>query len=167
VRLEKIKRPGGVYVFNVEAFADDEWGTWLAAPRGTAWTAPHNAGTLAFDVVILIGHGQYWVSWWVDDPADRRIEIDVCLPAERTRDGWTYVDLELDPVRHGSGLVEVQDRDEFAAACGERWIDPAIAPNAEETARSLEHALTVREEPFGDVGWRRLAAAKAWRAPDR
>jgi hypothetical protein len=167
VRLAKIKRPGGAYVFSVEALVDDKWGAWLAAPRGTAWSAPHDAGTLPFDVMILIGDGEHWVAWWVDDPADRRIEIDVCLPAERTPMGWSYVDLELDPVRHGSGLVEVQDRDEFAVACREAWIDPAIAPIAEATARSLEHALTVRQEPFGEVGWQRLVAAKGRRASEQ
>jgi hypothetical protein len=43
---------------------------------------------------------QSWVLWWVADPADRRIEIDVYSPPERTSDGWRYVDLELDSVRH-------------------------------------------------------------------
>jgi hypothetical protein len=100
VRLSKIKRPGGVFWFDLQPVAQDRDGTWLHGRAGSAWCAPHDAGTLPVAVLVLLAQGRPWAAWWVDDPADRRLEIAVCLPPEATEAGWQYVDLELDPVLH-------------------------------------------------------------------
>jgi predicted RNA-binding protein associated with RNAse of E/G family len=97
------------------------------------------------------------VAWWVDDPTDKRLEIDVCLAPERTDDGWSYVDLELDPVRHANGVIEIQDHDEFVVACRDGWITAEDAAIADATAKTLATALQKREEPLAEEGWRRLA----------
>jgi predicted RNA-binding protein associated with RNAse of E/G family len=159
VKLHKIKRPGGVYPFGIEQVGEDEHGVWLVACRGAQWTAPDDAGTLDFDVLVLIYSGRNYVVWWVDDPEDRRIEIDVCLPPSRTADGWSLIDLELDPIRHESGAVAAYDRDEFVDACREGWISAAEAIIAERSAREAADALEMRRPPFGDEGWQRLHAA--------
>ena len=160
MKLHKIKRPGGIFSFDVEPLAHDEFGVWLHAPVGSAWEAPHDAGVLAFDVVLLLSPVRYWVAWWVDDPADRRLEIDVCLRPQRVHGGWSYVDLELDPVRHESGIVEIEDRDEFDLARQSGWIAARDAEVAEATAITMQAALREREEPLGDEGWRRLDALR-------
>jgi hypothetical protein len=157
-KLHKIKRPAGTFTFDVEPVAEDEHGTWLSALQGAAWTAPHDTGTLRFDVLLLISDTRYWVGWWVDDPEDRRVEVDVSLLPSRTSDGWSFVDLELDPLRHQSGLIEIQDEDEFDAACRDGWIRPDEAAIARATADELRDSLTTRQPPFGDEGWQRLAA---------
>jgi len=156
--LRKIKRPGGVFNYEVTHITEDEFGVWLLLPRGSHWNAPHSSGTLRFDCVLLLKPEQYWIACWANDPSNRRLEIDVCLPPQREPNGWSYVDLELDPVRHENGFIEIQDRDEFDAACCDGWIAEDDARIANSVASTLETALHTREEPFGDEGWRRLDA---------
>jgi hypothetical protein len=159
--LYKVKRPGGVYTFvDLRLVAADDHGIWLFGATGTRWHAPHDAGALPFDALVLVDPAAWWVTFWVDDTNDRRVEIDICLPPERCADGWSYVDLELDPVRHANGDVEVQDRDEFAAACANGYVTPADADAAIHAAARMERALREAREPWGETGWQRLAAAR-------
>lgn len=79
--------------------------------------------------------------------------MDVCLPPERTSDGWRFIDLELDPVRHEDGTVEVEDEDEFRTACEEGWISPEEASFALTMADELERLLRQCREPRGVEGW--------------
>ncbi len=161
MKLYKIKRPGGVFSFDVEAIAEDPAGVWLHLPLGSPCEAPHDAGALPFDVLVLLNPDRCWVAWWVGDPADRRLEIDVCLPPERVEDGWSFVDLELDPIRHEGGIIEIEDRDEFETACRDGWIAAPDAEMAQATAIALEAALHTREEPLGESGWLKLEALRA------
>ncbi len=108
------------------------------------------------DCLLLLSPNRYWVAVWVDDPADRRLEIDVCRPPLRESDGWSYIDLELDPIRHEPGKIEIEDRDEFDEACRGGWISADEARIANETAATMEFALKERTEPLGEEGWRRL-----------
>ena len=160
MKLRKIKRPAGSFFFDVQPIIEDEFGVWLHAPRGSSWQAPHAVGTLAFDAILLLSPERCWVAWWVDDPADKRLEIDICLAPKRELDGWSYIDLELDPIRHEGGIIETEDRDEFEAACRNGWMTPEDARIACATAAAMETALHRRREPFGDEGWRRLDAVR-------
>jgi hypothetical protein len=164
-KLRKIKRPGGVFVYDVQPVVEDGFGVWLYAARGSNWEAPHDQGTLPCDVLLLLSPERHWVAWWVDDPDDKRLEIDVCLAPERKHDGWSYVDLELDPIRHEGGMIEIEDTDEFDDACRSGWIRPEDARMAHETALAMETALRNHEEPLGDEGWRRLADLHGSRKP--
>jgi hypothetical protein len=162
VRIDKVKRPGGIFEFDMELVADDGDGIWLSYPKGAAWRAPHDTGTMPFHALVLVRPGDPFVTWWVDDPADRRIEVDICRPPTRTADGWSFVDLELDPVRHErTGVIEIEDDDEFEEACRHGWIDAQDAATASSAAQELAAMLARREEPWGDAGWRRLAALVA------
>jgi hypothetical protein len=159
VRLDKLKRPGGVFSFEFRPLGEDTCGVWLFAPVGSSWTAPHDQGTLPFDVMTLITPGRCFVTWWVDDANDPRIEIDICLPPEKKGQAWAYVDLELDVFRHEPDAVEVKDREEFDVACGSGWITARDAEIAKTTMTEMRTALERRVEPWGDDGWRRLAHA--------
>jgi hypothetical protein len=161
VKLLKVKRPAGTFAYEVQPLTSDGFGQWLYAPIGSAWDAPHDAGTLSFDVVVLVRPRQWGVSWWIDEPPDRSVAVDVCLPPERRADGWSFVDLELDAVRHASGIVEIQDNDEFEAARRDGWISAADAKVALATATAMADVLRNHEEPWGEVGWQRLVAARS------
>jgi predicted RNA-binding protein associated with RNAse of E/G family len=82
------------------------------------------------------------------------------LPPQREDDGWSYVDLELDPIRHESGLIEIQDRDEFEDACQKGWITAEDAKVANATAEAMEVWLSRQDEPLAQEGWKRLSALK-------
>lgn len=161
VVLEKVKQPGErVFTFQMRALASDGHGEWFLLPAGSPWTAPHDAGTLPFDVVLLLATARPWVAWWAPHPGDERLEVDVCLPPERSARGWRFVDLELDVFqRRGSELVTVEDRDEFDDAVRAGAIGEGVARLAEKTARDLERRLTACEESWVARGWELLDAA--------
>ncbi|MFD0971380.1 DUF402 domain-containing protein [Plantactinospora endophytica] len=158
VRLSKIKRPGGVFWFDFQSILQDGDGLWLWGPVGSPWGAPHDSGRFSVSVVVLLAPGRPWVAWWVDDPADRRLEIDVCLPPEATEAGWRYVDLELDPVLHmRDSRVEIEDWDEYEQACRDGWMSPDEAKIAQVTAEDRAGALRRRDEPWQERGWQMLS----------
>jgi uncharacterized protein DUF402 len=160
VKLRKVKRPGGVFSFDARFFTEDARGEWLYLPTGSSWEAEHDVGKLPFDVLVLMRPSEWFVSWWVDDRMDRRVELDICLPPERTEDGWSFVDLELDCVRHHTGVVSIDDRGEFEAACRAGSIPEAEAETALATATAMALKLLDNDEPWGEAGWRRLAEAQ-------
>jgi hypothetical protein len=155
--LDKVKRPAGIFAFNMEEACVDDLGTWLFYGIGATWRAPHDTGTMPFDALILIQPNRPFVTWWVEDPEDRRVEIDVCLPPVPTDAGWSFIDLELDPVRHErTGVVEVEDWEEFDEAAARGWMSQEDAVIARTTAQEMAAALTRSIQPWGDEGWARL-----------
>lgn len=164
VRLGKVKRPAGLFWFGLRAVGEDRHGTWLRGEVGSPWGAPHADGRLSVPVVVLLREDRPWATWWVADPADRRIELDVCLPPERTGDGWSYVDLELDVVRHDDGRVEIQDEDEYEQSVRAGWMSPEEAARARGAAAEGVRLLQgFPREPLA-LGWRLLSDPAA--APD-
>ena len=154
VRLRKIKRPGGVFWFDLQQITHDSDGTWLYGPVGSRWGAPHDCGDLSIPAVVLLAADRPWVAWWVGDPADQRLEIDVCLPPEATEAGWRYVDLELDPVLHEhDGHVEIEDWDEYEQACRDGWMNSDDAKLAQTTAERCAEVLRQGVEPWLRRGW--------------
>jgi predicted RNA-binding protein associated with RNAse of E/G family len=112
---------------------------------------------LTVPVVLLLATGRPWVAWWVGDPADRRLEIDVCLPPELTDEGWRYVDLELDPVLHEQdSRIEIEDWDEYEEARRDGWMSADDAELAQSTSEELAELLRSRSEPWQARGWQLL-----------
>ncbi|WP_130336318.1 DUF402 domain-containing protein [Micromonospora kangleipakensis] len=147
-----------MFWFDLEQLLQDRDGTWLRGRSGSPWGAPHDRGVLAVPVVVLIAPSRPWVAWWVDDPADRRLEIDVCVPPTRTEAGWRYIDLELDPVLHEQdSRVEIEDWDEYEQARHDGWMSPDDAKLARCTAEDLARVLRRRDEPWPKRGWQLLA----------
>lgn len=162
MKLVKIKRPGGTYGYVVRQCADDEFGTWLFGARGSPWSAPHDKGVLPVDVVVLVADARPFVAWWVDDLDDPRIEVDVCLPPTRSETGWTYVDLELDPVRHENGYrVDIEDWDEYHQSMASGQMSPEEAELAARTALDLSTQLRDQDSAWIEAGWQRLREAVA------
>lgn len=157
VRLCKVKRPGGVFWFDLEHVRQDRDGVWLRGPVGSPWGAPHGRGILPVPVVVLLAPGRPWVAWWVGDPVGRRLEIDVCVPPEVTEVGWQYVDLELDPVFHErDSRVEIEDWNEYHDARRSGWMSADEAELARSTAEDRAGALRRGDEPWQERGWQLL-----------
>jgi Protein of unknown function (DUF402) len=158
VRVVKVKRPGGTFWWDFEPALEDEHGTWLYGPIGSRWCAPHEEGRSAVSALVLLHPDRPWVVWWVDDPADRRIELDVCLPPERTEEGWRHVDLELDPVRHERDFrIEIEDEDEYESSVREGWMSSEEARLARRAADGGARMLEHLDQPWS-AGWRLLTA---------
>jgi hypothetical protein len=156
-RLVKIKRPPGTLWFDLEVVAEDGDGTWLLGRPGAAWGTARDQQVLTVRFAMLLQAGRPWAAWWVADDADPRIEIDVCLPVERTATGWRFVDLELDPVRHeNDGRVEIDDEDEYEEALRKGWMSARDGELARATADSLAQVLRDDREAWISRGWRLL-----------
>jgi hypothetical protein len=150
----------------------DACGVWLYSPKGTIYRGrtgsivtecevgqgDREAGRAVMHLVPTTG---WWFAVWLADGETSFIAIDICTPPVLIDDEWRYTDLELDPVAYADGRFELQDREEFVAACGAGVITPAEAAEARAAADVLEGYLKGGVEPFGTVGWERLRRALA------
>ncbi len=142
--------------------AEDEYGAWLYCPAGARHHRDDGTVTvLPCDGVQLLPRDGWWAAWWWAD--ERWIGVDVGTRPERHGPTWSYVDLELDLVQLADGSVLCVDEDEFAEAVGSGRIPPDVAAHATASAARLGEMMRLRREPFGEAGWRLLAAAAARR----
>jgi hypothetical protein len=93
------------------------------------------------------------------------LHVDVSTPPAFGDGEWGFVDLELDPFRRADGTVGTEDEDELVQAHADGLVSDAERAAAEDAARVLENAFVQGTEPFGTVGWDRLAAAVALGLP--
>lgn len=107
------------------------------------------------DVIHLLPDGKWWVAWWCDE----FIAVDICVPPRLIDGEWRLIDLEIDLAAFRDRRVEVTDEEEFASACDTSVISPTQAESAKAAALEMEVALPERAEPFGRVGWSRMAFA--------
>ena len=154
--IEKVKRPGGVYVFEAIEIGEDEFGTWLYTAAGTTWRSPNQSGTVPVHFVGVFSSARPGPIVFAEGS---HVSFDVGLPPERTDRGWRYVDLELDPIIRPDGTVEIEDEDEFEEACRAGWIDESAALLARRVADEAVEALKRGDEPYATVGFAWLEAA--------
>jgi hypothetical protein len=146
VRLRKIKGPGG----SIGSISSRSSGAVTGHGCGarSVQHGAHDSGTLSVPVLVLLATGRPWVVWWVGDPADRRLETDVCLPPEGTEGGWRYVDLEVDPVPHErDSRVEIEGWEQYEQACRNGRMSADDAKLAQFNAEDRAESLRCRAEP--------------------
>lgn len=156
VHVAKHKRPYGIVSqWDAYVLREDTHGLWLHSPKdsvhhirnGERWIAPWNG------VQLLPRDAPWWVAWFWDRPGSRWIVGDICTPAVKRDDGWSYIDLELDPIGHERGFDHLADEDEFCEAVEAGHITPTEERRARDAARDIAEAMTRRQEPFGITGW--------------
>ena len=85
--------------------------------------------------------------WWYptvyrsDEGDVKGTYVNVCTPVELFPSAATYVDLEVDVVRHADGTVERVDDDDLEAAVAAGYIPDDLAEKAREVATAVERAL--------------------------
>ncbi len=67
--------------------------------------------------------------------------VNVCTPLELFPDAATYVDLEVDVVKHADGTVERLDDDELDEAVSAGHVSEPLAEKARTVATSIERGL--------------------------
>ena len=87
------------------------------------------------------------------------INVEVCGWDRRTDELISFIDWELDPFRMRSGLVAVEDVDDFVEARGSGLLSSAHAEQALHAAALVERGLRQRSPPFDDRGDILLAEA--------
>ncbi len=102
---------------------------------------PREDGDVA---VTRLTEGRWWYPTAYRDAGGelKGTYVNVCTPVEVFPDAATYVDLEVDVVKHADGTVERLDDDELDAAVAAGHLSEPLAGKAREVAASVERALT-------------------------
>ncbi|MGH9894033.1 MAG: DUF402 domain-containing protein [bacterium] len=155
----------------VYVLTEDEYGLWLYSPKGTIYRGQtgssitelevgQGTGEAGFPVMHLIPSEAWWMAWWCSDGQTPFVSVDICTPPSLIDGEWTYIDLELDALGFSDGRVELHDEDEFTSACAAGLVSDDEATAARTALAEIERCLRQRIEPFGSVGWNRLAEAQ-------
>ena len=172
VVIRKIKRPEGIHRWPAYIISNDRHGLWLYSPKGTIFRGQlgSNIGECevgqgnreeGLPVMHLIPNAAWWIAAWCSE----HISIDICTPSTLIDGEWSYTDLELDPIGFSDGRVEIEDEDEFVAACDAGLISRDEAIKARAASTEVERCLRRRTEPFGRVGWDKLDEALSFSLP--
>jgi hypothetical protein len=163
--IRKRKRPTGSGLWSAYPLATDAFGTWFYTPAHSLYrdntgelceVAQLGPGQPGEHSVQLAPHDGWWFAYFRQSGL---LHVDVSTQPVLIGAEWTFEDLELDPFRRADGTVGTEDWDELAAAHASGLVTDAERDAAEQAARSLEQQFTEGAEPFGHVGWDRLAAA--------
>jgi len=129
---------------------EDEHGVWLGAPAGIEirrGTEPSSLSSAAH--VQLIPRDAWWVAAFNAPPHRTEIYVDVTTPSTWVSPGEvTMIDLDLDVIRRRTGLIEVDDEDEFAEHQVTFGYPDDVIAKATEVAAWLAGALADGTEPF-------------------
>jgi protein associated with RNAse G/E len=135
--------------FKAPLLGEDEYGTWVGAPPGVAYTGPRGAGFFEPAFVQLFPRSEWWVAVW-NATGDVELYVDVATPPQwPAPDHATMIDLDLDVFRRRDGSVTLDDEDEFAEHRVLYRYPDDVVERALATARHLMDAVSNRREPFG------------------
>ena len=169
--IRKRKRPEGSGLWGAYLIATDAFGTWFYTPARSLFRA-NNGEFCEMAQLGPGGPGEHCLQlaprdgwWFAYFRASGLVHVDVSTPALLAGAEWMFEDLELDPFRRPDGTVGTEDWDELAEAHAMELISDVERDAAVAAARALEHELSAGVEPFGRVGWDRLAAAVALGLP--
>jgi hypothetical protein len=168
--VRKVKRPVGDGLWAAYRLAEDEYGTWLYVPLGSIYrgTDGRTSGVcqvgqgdrrpMGAACVHLAPHDGWWFASW----GLSLISIDISCPPVFADGECSYIDLEIDLTGRGSE-VRIWDEDEFEDARRDGWISAAEGDAALSATEEVAAAMRTGREPFGRLGWERLAAAEQLR----
>jgi uncharacterized protein len=144
---------------------DDEHGTWLGAPAGTAVSRPGARFVTDQATLTLVPRAGAFLATFYAHGGTVPCEVYVDITSEPC---WAYgpdggpnggtveaVDLDLDVVRGWSGRVWVEDDDEFAAHRIRDAYPAEVVRRAARTCEEVRLALTERRPPYDGTaeGW--------------
>ena len=172
VTLVKRKLHGGracwlAYLVLVAADVD---GSWLYTPAGSTFRSSDGKVTVdgeveggdgpGLDSLVLVPEPtQHWLANWRVPQRALQISVEICGWERRDRDLVSFIDWELDPFRMRSGLVAVEDLDDFVEARDGGQLGGVEAQQALVTAGTIERALKRQTPPFDGRGDALLIAA--------
>ncbi|QDP96199.1 hypothetical protein FOE78_10035 [Microlunatus elymi] len=170
VTVCKQKLHGGRGCWQAYAVDHDADGLWLFTPAGSIFrsTDGHSDEQCSveggdqpgLDSLILVPDpGQHWLATWRVPERALHISIEICDWIRRGADVICFLDWELDPFRLRSGLVAVEDLDDFAEVRTAGLLSDDDAERALSAAAWAERSLRRRRAPFDERSDQRLAEA--------
>lgn len=163
VTLVKNKLHGGRGAWKAYEVRNDPDGRWLYTPAGSLYRGTDGRNQTegqveggngpGLDSLVLVpDESQRWLACWRVPQRELHINVEVCGWDRRTDDLVSFVDWELDPFRMRSGLVAVEDVDDFVEPRASGLLGAAQAEAALRTAAFVERRLRQRTPPFDDRG---------------
>lgn len=136
----------------------DEHGIWVWGPAGTVVSRPNAPDKVSPNPFVkLITPQAWWTAMWPGGGI-HQVFVDICTPVEWVGNTATLVDLDLDVVGLRSGLVVVEDEDEFAEHQHRFGYPESLIAGARATTAEMVLAVENGDEPFGTVAGARLAS---------
>jgi hypothetical protein len=136
VFIRKQKRPDGSGVWGAYKTGEDAFGVWLFTPRGSLYRG-EKAGSTAYckvgspegpgmPVMHLVPRAAWWIAtFWAPAEVPWSLTFEVSTPPRLDGAVRSYVHLQLDVwVESMTGSVQLEDEDEFLAACAVGTISP-------------------------------------------
>lgn len=161
VTVQFLKNPDILHWgFDAGYLGEDEWGSWIAVPKGTRrWKGREAFRPTSVSAVFCAPRDEWWHLHYNGHPdgyTSYSHFVDIVTPPVWVSDDrYEMIDLDLDVALAQDGTVEVQDEDEFAVHQLEyRYSEEMIRRALAETDRIVA-ALQHRQEPFFEVaaGW--------------
>ncbi|HEY9290199.1 MAG TPA: hypothetical protein VIP98_02860 [Microlunatus sp.] len=166
----KQKLQGGRGCWQAYELDHDDYGVWLFTPAGSTFRSSDGRSDDRCEVeggdgpgldslMLVPDASEKWLATWRVPERTLHVGVEVCDWVRRNADTIVFMDWELDPFRLRSGLVAVEDLDDFVDARAAGLLDAEAADCALATAAQLERKLRHQAAPFDARGDRRLLAA--------
>ena len=166
----KRKLGGGRGCWQAYEIDYDDDGRWLYTPAGSVFRSSDGESDERCEVeggdgpgldslVLVPAAAQHWLAGWRVPQRALHIAVDVCDWVRRDAGLVVFLDWELDPFRLRSGIVGVEDLDDFLDVRAAGLLTPDDAERALEEAAWVERSLRQQSGPFDGRGDRRLAEA--------
>lgn len=176
VAVAKRKLQGGRACWLAYELDRDSDGLWLFTPAGSKYRSSdgqrdgecevEGGNGPGLDSLILVPDcSQGWLATWHTPERSLHISVEVCTWIRRDADVVAFMDWELDPFRLRTGLVAVEDLDDFVEARSPGLLSTAEAELALSAAGWAERTLRRQAAPFDVRGDRRLSEAGRLRLP--
>lgn len=176
VTVCKSKLQGGRGCWQAYEVRHDNHGRWLFSPAGSVFRSSdgtqdgqcqvEGGDGAGLDSLILVPEAtQHWLANWRVPERPLHISVDICHWTRRDSSTAAFIDWELDPFRLRSGLVAVEDVDDFTEARDAGLLTDEEADLALQSAAWVERALKRQVTPFDAFGDRQLAAAQRLALP--
>lgn len=170
VTVGKQKLVGGRASWRAYDLGSDGDGRWLFTPAGSTFRSSDGDTDAECEVeggdgpgldslMLVPGTDQHWLATWRVPERALQVSVEVCDWARRESDVVVFVDWELDPFRFRSGLVGVEDLDDFVEARAAGLLSDQAAELALAAAAWAERGLRAGTAPFDGRGDRRLVDA--------
>lgn len=169
VTVGKQKLQGGRACWRAYQVGEDDDGRWLFTPAGSTFRSSDGQHDSQCDVeggleslTLVPDRPRFWMATWQMPQCSLHISVEICNWIRRDADVLSFLDWELDPFRLRSGVVGVEDLDDFAEARVGGLLDAAATESALGAAAWVERSLRRQTAPFDGRGDRRLADAVQW-----
>jgi len=159
VTVQFLKNPDVLHWgFEARWLGEDEWGDWIAVPRGTRrWKGETPVRPSQADAVFCVPRRGWWHLHYNGDATEYSHFVDIVTPPRWVSPSrYEMIDLDLDVVRDQAGLVEVEDEDEFEIHQVRYSYSAEMIRCAVEETDLVVEMLEGHQEPFFEVAARWL-----------